>query len=189
MIALFAAIVIAMTPLAGLCAPAGSGFFDQGITLYKAGRYSEAMEAFDRAVQARDHGEESQHYMEQIRKETVERIRNQALAGISKTNWQSKFYFIRSIENRLQVGISSQETFEPRGVNFRPGAADALRQLATTLQHNDNALVDLELISERPTESPENPELLGRRLAEIFSYLSLAAQDALPDTLSRKPLP
>jgi hypothetical protein len=72
-------------------------------------------------------------------------------------------------------------------LNFRPGAADALKQLAANLQGNDNVLIDVDLISERPLDAPENPELLNRRLAEIFSFLSLAAQDALPDYQPTKP--
>jgi hypothetical protein len=156
-------------------------YFNQGVTLYKAGRFSEAIDAFDKASKKKELAQQAQDYIDRIRKETVDRIRNRALSGISKTTWQNKYYFINNIKGRIRVGISSQELFEPSSLNFRPGAADALMQLANVLQRNDNAIIDVELISERTLEAPEDPELLSQRLTELYSFLSLAAQDALPN--------
>ena len=155
-------------------------FFNDGMSLYNAGRYSEAMDAFDNAIKHRDRAEESQHYLDRIRKETVERIRNRALTGVSKTTWQSKYFYIRTIDNRMRVGISSQEMFERQSLNFREGAVDALMQLANILQRNDNANVDIDLISEIAQDTTPNPDLMARQQAEVFSYLALAAQDLLP---------
>ena len=155
-------------------------FFNDGMALYNAGRYSEAMDAFDNAIKRRDRADEAQHYLDRIRKETVERIRNRALTGVSKTTWQSKFFYIRTIDNRMRVGISSQEMFERQSLNFREGAVDALMQLASILQRNDSANVDIDLISEVSEDTVINPDLVARQQAEVFSYLSLASQDLLP---------
>jgi hypothetical protein len=165
-------------PVGATSAPAN--FYNQGISLYNAGRYSEAMDAFESAIKHHDRAEDSQHYIERIRKETVERIRNRALTGVSKTTWQSKYYFIRTIDNRIHVGISSQELFERQSLNFREGAVDALTQLAGILQRNDNAVVDIDLISEISQDTTPNQDLLARQLAEVYSYLSLASLDLLP---------
>src|SRR5690349_8600355 len=83
-------------PRYACAAPAGQ-FYDQGLTLYRAGRYSDATEAFEQAAKRHDHAKEAQDYIERIRKETVERIRNKALTGISKANWQSKYYFMNAV--------------------------------------------------------------------------------------------
>ena len=159
---------------------AGPNYFSQGVDMYKAGRYSEATEAFENAVKKRDRAEDSQRYIERIRKETVERIRNRALTGVSKTTWQNKFYFINNVGGRVRVGLSSQELFERQSLHFRPGAADALMQLAGVLQRNDNAVFDVKLISEVAQNTPESPELVNQQLVEVFSFLSLAAQDSFP---------
>ena len=75
-------------------------------------------------------------YIDRIRKETVERIRNKALTGVNKaSDWQSKYYFMNEVDGRVRVGISVQEAFERDSVNFlRPGAIDALNQLAAIFE-------------------------------------------------------
>ena len=64
-------------------------------------------------------------------------------------------------------------------MNFREGAVDALMQLASIVQRNDNAKVDIDLISEISQGSTPNPDLLARQLTELYSLLSLASQDLL----------
>jgi flagellar motor protein MotB len=161
-------------------AAAAGSFYDQGQELYKAGRYSEATDAFEQAVKKRDHARDAQDFIDRIRKETVERIRNKALTGISKANWQSKYYFMNIVEGRVRVGISSQEMFERGSLNFRPGAVDALAQLAEALSKADNTRVDIELINEINQDTAVNPEIVAQQLDAVFSYLSLAARDNLP---------
>jgi hypothetical protein len=155
-------------------------YYNEGMTLYSAGRNSEAIDAFENAIKHKDRTSDAQQFIERIRKETVERIRNRALTGVSKTTWQNKYFFIRAVGGRIRVGISYQEMFERQSLNFRQGAVDALNQLATILQHNDNAVADLELISEINQETTVNKDLLARQMAELYSYLSLASQDLLP---------
>jgi len=157
-----------------------ANYYNDGISLYNAGRYSEATDAFENAIKHKDRTQESQRFIDRIRKETVERIRNRALTGVSKTTWQNKYFFIRAVGGRLRVGISQQEMFERQSLNFRQGAVDALMQLVNVLQHNDNAVVDIDLISEITTETATHPDLKARQLTEIFSYLSLASQYLLP---------
>src|SRR4051812_44139316 len=94
------------------------GFFNKGMDLYKAGRYSEAVDAFEQATKRRDNAQESQNLIDRIRKETVERIRNKALTGVNKANWQSKFFFMNEVDGRVRVGLSVQELFERDSVNF-----------------------------------------------------------------------
>jgi len=161
-------------------ARAGMSYYTEGINLYNSGRFSEATDAFEMAVKRRERSEESQHYIDRIRKETVERIRNRALTGVSKSTWQNKYFYIRALNGRIRVGISSQEMFERQSLNFRQGAVDALMQLAVILQHNDNAQVDIDLISEINQDTTPNPDLQARQLAELYSFLSMAAQDLLP---------
>jgi outer membrane protein OmpA-like peptidoglycan-associated protein len=164
-----------------LAAPAATRSpYEQGVDLYKAGRFSEATDAFDHAIKKRDHDQDATAYIERIRKETVERIRNRALTGVSKTNWQSKFYYMNAVQNRIRVGISSQELFERDSTNFRPGAVEALSQIAATLQKADNARVDIDLINELNQESNADPQISAQQLAAVFSYLSLATRDSLP---------
>jgi flagellar motor protein MotB len=155
--------------------------FSEGVDLYKSGRYSEATEAFERAVKKREREKDARAYIEQIRKETVERIRNKALTGVSKANWQSKFYFINILNNRVRVGISAQELFERDSTNFRPGAVEALSQVAGNLQKVENAQVDIELINEINQESNNaDPQITAQQLATVMSYLSLASRNQLP---------
>ncbi len=179
--------IIAIPTLIGLLSAAAAAaphapanYYNEGMTLYNAGRNSEAIDAFENAIKHHDRSQDSQKFIDRIRKETVERIRNRALTGVSKTTWQNKYFFIRAIGGRIRVGISSQEMFERQSLNFRQGAVDALMQLATILQHNDNAIVDIELISEINQDVTPHPDLLARQLAEVYSFLSLAAQDLLP---------
>jgi flagellar motor protein MotB len=161
-------------------ARAASNYYNEGMSLYNAGRLSEATDAFETAIKKKDRPAEAQRFIDRIRKETVERIRNRALTGVSKTTWQNKYFFIRAVGGRLRVGISSQEIFDRQSLNFREGAVDALVQLAEVLQKNDNAVADIDLISEINTDTVPNPDLLARHEAELFSFLALAAQDLLP---------
>jgi hypothetical protein len=163
-----------------LATPPGGGYFNQGVSLYQAGRYSDATDAFDQAVKHKDNAQEAQNYIDRIRKETVERIRNKALTGINKTNWQSKFFFMNEVDNRVRVGISVQELFERDSVNFRPGAVDALNQLATIFGKAETARFDVELINEVTPETPPSASLTAQQLTTVVSYLSLASRDVLP---------
>src|SRR5438477_3879935 len=95
---------------------------------YKAGRYSDAIDACEQATRRKERVQEAQEYIDRIRKETVERIRNKALTGINKANWQSKYYFMNEVDGRVRVGISVQELYERDTVNFRQGAVEALSQ-------------------------------------------------------------
>jgi hypothetical protein len=173
---LSAVLMISTSPL---MAAAGSPY-SEGLSLYQAGRFSEATEAFERAIKKRDHERDAQSYIERIRKETVERIRNKALSGVSKANWQSKFYFMNAMENRVRVGISAQELFERSSVNFRPGAVEALAQIAETLQKADTKRVDVELINELNQDTARDPQVTALQLATVYSYLSLASRNQLP---------
>jgi hypothetical protein len=161
-------------------AAAAPGFFERGVELYKSGRYSDATDSFDQAIRKRERVQDSQAYIERIRKETVERIRNKALTGISKANWQSKFYFMNIIDGRVKIGISSEEMFERDSTNFRPGAVEALAQIATALAKSENNRIDIELINEINQEAAVSPEITSQQLTAIFSYLSLAARKVLP---------
>jgi hypothetical protein len=178
--------ILVMLSLAGFMAPAvlaakpAVNFYNEGVNLYNAGRFSEAIDSFEMALKKKDRPQDSQKFIDRIRKETVERIRNRALTGVSKTTWQNKYFFIRAVNGRLRVGVSYQELFERQSLNFREGAVDALVQLADVLQHNDNAVADIDLISEVNTDTQPNPDLLARQQAELFSFLAMAAQDILP---------
>jgi hypothetical protein len=174
------ALISALSTSGAIAAHPPVNFYNEGMNLYNAGRNSEAIDAFENAIKHHDRTQDSQRFIERIRKETVERIRNRALTGVSKTTWQNKYFFIRAVGGRIRVGISSQEMFERQSLNFRQGAVDALMQLAEVLQHNDNAIVDIDVISEINQDSQTNPDLLARQLAQVYSFLSLAAQDLLP---------
>lgn len=174
--------LLGVSVVPAVCAAAarsGMSYFAEGTNLYNAGRFSEATDAFESAIKRKERPSDAQKFIDRIRKEAVERIRNRALTGVSKTTWQSKYYYIRAVSGRIRVGISSQEMFERQSLNFRQGAVDALVQLAGVLQHNDNALVELELISEINQDTVPNPDLLARQQSIVFSFLSLAAQDLL----------
>jgi hypothetical protein len=154
-----------------------TAYFQKGTELYNAGRFSDATEAFEMAVKKKDHPKEAQAYMERIRKETVERIRNRALTGVSKDKWQTKYYYINTTsDGRIRVGISTQEAFERDSTNFRPGALDALNQLAVSLAKADTAKVDIDYISEIRTETPVDPQVVAQQEMAIFSYMSLIAR-------------
>jgi len=158
------------------------GFYNHGQELYKAGRFSDATDAFEQAAKHKDHAQEAMDFIDRIRKETVERIRNRALTGISKASWQSKFFYMHAINGRIQVGISRQELFEHDSLNFRPGAIDALAQVAAAVAEADNSRVDIDVISEVSLEGEgqSNPEIEAQQLTAVFSYLSLAARGQLP---------
>ena len=47
----------------------GSNFYEEGLKLYKAERYSEASEAFEKAVKLKQNKKDSEKYIERIRKE------------------------------------------------------------------------------------------------------------------------
>lgn len=163
-----------------LALAATPGFYDKGVSLYQAGRYSDAVESFDQAVRKKDRASDAQAYIDRIRKETVERIRNRALTGVNKANWQSKYYFMNSVDGRIHVGISSQEVFERDSSNFRPGAIEAINKLATDLGKADSVRVEVELISEIRQETQTDPQLLAQQSAALFSYMSLVASGHLP---------
>jgi flagellar motor protein MotB len=173
-------LLAALAPVS-IAAKAPMNHYNDGVSLYNAGRYSEATDAFETAVKRKDRPQEAQKFIDRIRKEAVERIRNRALTGVSKTTWQTKYYFIRAIGGRVRVGISSQEMFERQSLNFRQGAVDALMQLSDVLQQNDNAPIDIELISEINQDVQPDPDLLSRQLSLLFSFLSLSSQNLLPN--------
>jgi len=157
-----------------------TGYFEHGTELYKGGRNSDAIDAFEQAVKHKDHSPEAQDYIDRIRKETVERIRNKALTGVNKSTWQSKYYFMNEVDHRIHVGISIQEIFERDSLNFRPGAIDALNQLAAAFAKAEAAQFDVELINEINQETVPNPTLSAQQLNAVFSYLSLASRGVLP---------
>src|SRR6266705_2314413 len=128
--------------LAAAGAPPG-GYFNQGMDLYKAGRNADAVEAFEQAVKRKDSAHQAQEYIDRIRKETVERIRDKALTGVNKANWQSKYFFMNEVDNRVRVGISVQEVFERDSVNFRPGAIEALKELGAIFAKAETARFDI----------------------------------------------
>ena len=169
-----------LQPLAWAARSPSAGFYMEGVQLYNSGHFSDATDAFDQAIRKRDHAKEAQDYLDRIRKETVERIRNRALTGVSKANWQTKYYFIHAVGNRLRVGISAQEIFDRNSINFREGAIAALSDLAALLAKADNAHIDIDLINEINQDTATDPELAVQQEAAVFSYLSLAARDALP---------
>lgn len=155
-------------------------YYKQGEQLYSQGRKSEAMEAFEEAIHHRDRAQEAQAFIDRIRKETVESIRNKALTGVSKSNWQTKYYYMNQVDNKVNVGISIQELFERDSLYFRPGAIDALNDLALALGKADNRQVRIDLINEVNQESTFDKSVLAQQEAAVFSYLSLAARGQLP---------
>ena len=80
----------------------------------------------------------------------------------------------------MRVGISVQEAFERDSVNFRPGAIDALNQLAAIFEKAETAKFDIELINEMNLEAAPNTTLSAQQQNAVFSYLSLASRDVLP---------
>jgi hypothetical protein len=166
-------------PLAVAAAPA-TGDFDRGAELYKAGRNSDAIEAFEQAIKHKDKAQQAQDFIDRIRKETVERIRNKALTGVNKANWQTKYYFMNEVDHRIHVGISIQEVFERDSLNFRSGAVDALNQLAVAFAKAETSQFDVELINEINSDVAVDPTLTAQQLNAVFSYLSSAARDSLP---------
>ena len=177
---LSASLLIASILQPGLWAAPAGGFYAQGVELYNNKRFSDATDAFDQAIKKKDHAKEAQDYIDRIRQETVERIRNKALTGIAKDNWQTKYYFIHAVSGRLRVGISVEEVFERNSTNFREGAVDALAQLAAILAKADNAHIDIDLINEITQDTSTDAALNAQQLTSVFSYLSLAARDVLP---------
>jgi len=151
-------------------------FYDEGVQLYQAGRYGDAIDAFDSAVKHKDHAPDAQGYIDRIRKETVDRIRNRALTGVNKANWQTKYYFMNVIGARIHVGISQQEIFERNSTNFRPGALDALSHLADGVNQADNVKVDIDFINELNQDTAVDPAMTAQQLTAVFSYLSLSAR-------------
>jgi hypothetical protein len=176
--ALFA--LLCTLPLKGWATAPVGGYFSQGADLYKAGRNSDAVEAFEQAIKHKDQAQEAQDFIDRIRKETVERIRNKALTGVNKANWQTKYYFMNEVDHRIHVGISVQEVFEHDSLNFRSGAIDALNQLAIAFAKAETAQFDIELINEINSEVALDPILSAQQQNAVFSYISLASRDALP---------
>ncbi len=168
-----------LSSLSWAATPIG-GNFDKGTELYKAGRNSDAVDAFEQAIKHRENAQAAQNFIDRIRKETVERIRNKALTGVNKSNWQSKYYFMNEVDGRVHVGISLQEVFERDSTNFRGGALDALHQLAAIFAKAENARFDVELINEINLETPPDPTLTAQQLTAVFSYLSLDSRGNLP---------
>ena len=155
-------------------------FYKEGETYYSEGRKSEAMESFELALRHKQRTEEAQAFIDKIRKETVESIRNKALTGASKSNWQTKYYYMNELDNKVSVGVSIQELFERDSVNFRPGAIDALHELALALAKADTKEVRVDIINEINQDILPNKEILAQQEAAVFSYLSLAARGQLP---------
>ena len=87
---------------------------------------------------------------------------------------------MNEVDGRVHVGISAQEVFERDSTNFRPGALDALHQLAVIFGKAETAKFDVEMINEMSLESPPDPTLTAQQLTALFSYLSLDARNALP---------
>ncbi len=165
----------------GFAAKEVSNYYNKGIDLYKAGRLSEAVDQFEMAIKRKDNASSSQNYIDRIRKETVERIRNKALTGVNKSTWQNKYYFMNQIDGRVRVGISTQELFERDSTNFRPGALDALTELAKVISRAENARFDIELVNEMNLENQEKASpMISQQLTTLFSYLSLAARGVAP---------
>jgi hypothetical protein len=177
--ALISFTVLQLSLTAAFAAPT-AGFYDKGVQLYKAGRYSDATESFEQAIRRKENPKEAQAYIERIRKETVERIRNSKLTGVSKTTWQTKYFFMKEVEGKVKVGISSQEVFERDSTNFRPGAIEALNQVASAIAKSDGGHFEVELINEINQEVTLRPEIKAEQLTAIFSYLSLASRNQLP---------
>src|SRR5439155_1048054 len=136
---------------------------------------------FEQAVKRKDSAHQAQEYIDRIRKETVERIRDKALTGVNKANWQSKYFFMNEVDNRVRVGISVQEVFERDSVNFRPGAIEGLNQLAAIIAKADTARFDIELINEVNLEAAPNATQTALQLTTVVSYLSAASRDTLPN--------
>ena len=159
--------------------PAG-GFYTQGVDLYKAGRNSDAVDSFEQAIKHKESVPMAQEYIDRIRKETVERIRNKALTGVNKANWQTKYYFMNEVDGRIRVGISVQELFERESTNFRPGAVEALNQVASIIAKAESSRFDVEMINEVNPENAPSNALTAQQITTVFSYLSLASRDVLP---------
>src|SRR4051812_3841358 len=99
---IFIAVALALTvSVAGAGAKPPVSYYNEGTNLYNAGRFSEAMDSFENAIKHKEKPADAQRFIERIRKETVERIRNRALTGVSKTSWQNKAFFIRSVSGRV----------------------------------------------------------------------------------------
>ncbi len=174
------AVLLTLAQPSAWAAPTG-GNFDKGLSLYQASRNSEAIDAFEQAIKRKERTREAQAYIDRIRKETVERIRNKALTGVSKSTWQNKYYFMNRVDNRVHVGISIQEMFERDSLNFRPGAVESLNQLAGLFAKAKGARFEVDVINEITAEGPPpDPILVANQLNAIFSYLSLASRSVLP---------
>jgi tetratricopeptide (TPR) repeat protein len=161
-------------------AAADKNYFKQGAHFYADGRKSEAMEAFEEAIRHKDRQDEARAFIDRIRKETVESIRNKALTGVSKSNWQTKYYYMNVLDNKVSVGVSIQELFERDSLYFRPGAIDALNQLALAVAKADNKEVRVEIVNEVNQDVAPDKSILAQQEVAVFSYLSLAARGQLP---------
>ena len=175
-----ASLLVIALPYARGAEPAESDF-QRAVRLYKAGRNSDAIDAFDLAIKRKENVDEAQAYNTRIRNEIVERVRNKALTGVDKSKWQSKFYFMNELDKRINIGISEQEVFERDSLNFRPGAVDALNRLAAALTKADKSHLEIDLVSEINQAESADRALKSLRLIEVFSYLSLAAGGSLPN--------
>ena len=114
----------------------------------------------------------------------MERIRNKALTGVNKANWQTKYFFMNVIGGRIHVGISDQEVFERNSTNFRPGAIDALAQLAGQIIKADNVKVDIDLVNELNQDTAStDPAITAQQVTAVFSYLSLVRPRPNPEVL------
>lgn len=179
-VALMASLLVVFLALPGVAAESKLGPFDQGVKLYNDGRKSEAMESFELAIRKKDRAKEANEYIDRIRKEAVQRIRDKNVTGVSKASWQTKYYYMNMVDNAVNVGVSVQEIFERDNVNFRPGALDALAQLAAAIAKADTKQVRIDLINEISQDLAVSKEVLAQQQAAVFSYLSLAARGQLP---------
>jgi hypothetical protein len=84
------------------------------------------------------------------------------------------------VDGRVRVGISSEEMFERQSTNFRPGAVEALSQIASALARSETNRIDIDLINEINQASVVAPEITSQQLTTVFSYLSLASRKVLP---------
>jgi hypothetical protein len=163
-----------------LMASPAKDYYADGEKFYGEGRRSEAMESFEDAIKHKERPGDARAFIDRIRKETVESIRNKALTGASKTDWQTKYYYIKELDNQVNAGVSIQELFERDSINFRPGAIDALHDLAISLAKADNKEVHIDLVNEINQDIAPNKEILAQQEAAVFSYLSLAGRGQLP---------
>jgi len=112
----------------------------------------------------------------------VQKIRNRALHGISKSDWKSKYYFLKHYHERIVLGLSLQEFFEPNSSVLREGATQALSDIAETMERLNDKRLEVALIDERiPGDEYRDTRLSQRQLSIVFSYLCASAYHGTPE--------